>query len=167
MAETILIELSEIPKRTPLGGNIDTDKYRYCLEDVQKEILEPALGTKLYEKMKTDYPTFAGDYVTLHTNYITPILINATAAEYMVSNAIVFDNNGAYKNAPDGAESVSIAEIESVAQNRRAKVDMDLDRMARFLSSKSDTIPEYAANQDNDYDISKDSDINTGISWHL
>ena len=38
-----------------MGGNVGIDKYVYLIDIVQKTVLEPVLGTKLYKKIQEDY----------------------------------------------------------------------------------------------------------------
>lgn len=168
MAETIILNLSEIPKNTPLSGDIDTDKLIYCLKDVQVSILEPALGTKLYDKMKADYTyptTYAGDYAALYEDYIIPILRHSTASEYMSTHYLTVDDSGVHRKTPNNTQLVDIDDINDSAAKQRGKADIYIDRMIRFLEEK--TISEYEDEQDNEYDIDKDNDINTFGGWHL
>ena len=164
MAETIIIQLSEITKGTPLSGNIDADKFVYLIKDIQLQVLEPALGTKLYDKMKTDYAvplTYVGDYLILYNDYILPILKFLTAAEYIDIASYIVSNEGVFKRAPENSESASRGDVNDLADKQRAKADVYLARMERFLEYKTATIPEWKANQDNEFDIDVDRDVRT------
>ena len=72
--ETILLNDNEITESTLLGGNIDVDRYKFCIIDAQISKLEESLGETLYEKIKTDFENnvLTGDYLILHTKYIKP-----------------------------------------------------------------------------------------------
>ena len=48
---TYLLTAQEIKSNTSMGGNVDPDKFMHLLYDVQVLILEPTLGTKLYDKI--------------------------------------------------------------------------------------------------------------------
>ena len=50
-----LITSQEIKTNTSMGGNVDPDKFMHLLNDVQVMILEPILGTLLYDKIITDF----------------------------------------------------------------------------------------------------------------
>ena len=52
---TYLITTQEIRLNTSLGGNVDSDKLLPFITDVQVMILENVLGTKLYDKIITDF----------------------------------------------------------------------------------------------------------------
>jgi len=164
----IILNLSEIPKRTPLSGNIDNNKLIYCLKDVQLSVLEPALGTKLYDKMKTDFAipqTYIGDYETLYNDYIIPILAHSTASEYMISHFMTFDDSGAHRKTSENTQLVDVEDINNAGSKQRAKADIYIDRMIRFLKDKD--ITEYEEDQDNDYDIDADDEIKTFGGWYL
>ena len=68
-----LITSQEIKTNTSMGGNVDADKYMHLLNDVQVLILEPALGTALYDVIVAG--GLSGEYQTLLDDYIKPILI--------------------------------------------------------------------------------------------
>jgi hypothetical protein len=68
--EYLLIDPTTISKTTILGGNVDIDKYRYCIYNVQLLVLEPLLGTELYVKILADAEanTLSGLYLELYTD---------------------------------------------------------------------------------------------------
>ena len=43
MAELLFIQPSEISKTTVLGGNVDIDKYQFCIINAQISVLEPLI----------------------------------------------------------------------------------------------------------------------------
>jgi hypothetical protein len=154
MAEVLLISPLEITRGTPLGGNVDTDKYIYLVKDAQIMHIEPILGTKLYEKLKTDFAanTLTGVYLQLVDDYIKPILVHMSCAEFVSIAPYRVQNGGMYKHLPSDAESMSLDEIHSLTKNQKAKADVYIDRLNRFLCDQNSNIPEYTSAQDNDYD---------------
>ena len=70
MAEKLFITPAEMSATTILGGNVDIDSYIWCIAEAQISIIEPLLGTTLYDKMVSDFPTYAGLYSTLYVQYI-------------------------------------------------------------------------------------------------
>jgi hypothetical protein len=159
----LLVKASEVTKNTPIGGNVDVDKYIYCLKDAQITVIEPLLGTKLYKKLTSEFGTLTGDYLTLVNEYIKPILIHSAAAEYIVIAAYNISNSGISKHLPQDSESVSKAEVDYLAEKQRSKAQVYIERADRFLCDKN--FPEYRT-QDKNYDI-KRQDINYMGGWKL
>ena len=78
MAELLFTSPSELAETTILGANVDIDKYTFTILSVQLSVIEPLLGTLLYDKIVTDLTadTLAGSYLTLYTNFVKPITKN-------------------------------------------------------------------------------------------
>ena len=157
--EILLIRPSEITEFTPLGGNVDVDKYKPCIYDVQITVIEPLLGTTLYEKIKTDFDTDAleGLYETLYNDYLKPILRHQVFAEYVEIGAYTVANGGIYKHQPANSEVVSKSEVQYLAQTQRTKAQLYIDRAEKWLCKNN--LPEYSAC------CSKNIKVSSG--WHL
>lgn len=164
-----LITDDQLTNGSPLGGNIDVDKYSYVILETQVFVIEPILGTKLYNKLLSDFnnDTLEGVYETLLINYIQPIIISHVSAEYISMAGIHVANAGLYKYNPENTESVSIKEREHLAQKQRAKADVYIERLQRFLCDSTTDIDEYDLAQDNNFDVKPDRDLNTYGGWRL
>ena len=57
MAEFLFVTPQEIAKTTILGGNVDIDKYVFCIANTQITIIEALLGTELYNYILTNAQT--------------------------------------------------------------------------------------------------------------
>jgi len=166
---TYLITTQEIRLNTSLGGNVDSDKLLPFITDVQVMILENVLGTKLYEKIITDFEadTLADLYLQMFNNYIKPVLWHSVFAEYVKLGSIIVGNGGMYKHVAQDAEVASADDINYLAKNAQSKADTYIDRLIRFLCDKNSEIPEYTDNQDNDYDIDPKKALQTISGWYL
>lgn len=147
--EILLLNDNDITKNTLLGGNIDVDKYRYCISDAQLTILEEVLGEDLYEKIKADFDanTLTGDYLVLHEKYIVPFLIHASTMEYLKDGAYMVNNGGIYKHSPENGSTIEKNEVDYLVQNQRFKSDVYRERMEKWLCKKQ--LPEYKFESDN------------------
>ena len=141
--ETILLNDNEITESTLLGGNIDVDRYKFCIIDAQISKLEESLGETLYEKIKTDFENndLTDDYLTLHTKYIKPFLIHQSALEYLKIGAYHVSNGGIYKHTPSNGTAIDKNEVDFLVENQRVKAEMYMQRMEKWLSLNR--IPEY------------------------
>ena len=147
--EYLLLSDAEILESSVLGGNIDTDKYKFCIQDAQLSKLVEVLGEDLYEKIKTDFKNnvLTGDYLTLHTKYIKPFLIHQSACEYLLIGSYQVANGGLFKLTPQNGTPVEKADIDYLATNQRNKAEIYLGRMEKFLCKVN--LPEYTINSDN------------------
>lgn len=167
MADILLITNVELVAGSPLGGNIDVDKYQSVIKETQVFIIEKILGTKLYEKILTDFEAgpLAGEYLTLHTNYIVPILIHSVAAEYITISGFTVANAGIFRYTPENGTPADKSEIDFLSNKYRAKADVYIQRMQDYLCETN--IDEYDQPQDKNYDIDPDKRLNTFGGWRL
>lgn len=141
--EILLIRPSEITEFTPLGGNVDIDKYKPCILDVQITVIEPLLGTDLYEKIRTDFEndTLSGDYLTLYESYLKPILRYQVFAEYTEIASYMVTNGGVFKHQPVDSQIVEKTEAQYLAQTFRTKSQTYIERAEKWLCKNH--LPEY------------------------
>lgn len=163
----LLITAEQLTKGSPLGGNIDVDKYASVINETQVFIVEPILGTKLFKKILNDHPNNEGVYLTILEDYVRPILIHSTAAEYISIGTFMVANTGILRYTPQDATPASKEDIDFLASKQRAKADVYIDRLQKFLCDKNAEIPEYSFAQDNSFDTKPDKDIDTFGGWHL
>jgi len=139
---------NDITTYTPLGGNIDVDKYRFSILDAQNSRLEELLGETLYNKMLDEFPTYTGVYSDLYTKYIRWFLIHQSALEYILTGAYAIGNSGFYKITPTNGAPIEKTEVDYIANNQRIKADMWADKLQRRLDQND--FPEYKSNYDCD-----------------
>jgi len=164
-----LITAYEIKQNTSMGGNVDVDKFIHLLTDVEVLILEPSLGTALYEKIVTDYNeggtnNLADDYLELYKKYIKPVLWHSVFAQYLRDSVVLAMNTGSFTNSPENASPSNLEDIQYSAKNAQSKADVYIERMERYLCDKN--IPEYDDSQPNDYDVDP-REVSTISGWYL
>lgn len=165
----LLITGTQLAKGSPLGGNIDIDKYTFVIEEAQIFVIENLLGTKLFEKILTDFDasTITGIYSTLLTKYIQPILIKHVAAEHIIASGFNVANGGILRYSDENNTPATKSEIDFLANNERKKADVYIERMIRFLCDQRANIPEYTSAQDNNFDIRPDKHMTTFAGLRL
>jgi len=151
MEEIILLSDNEITSSTPLGGNIDVDKYRFCIIDAQNSKLEEVLGENLFNKILADFQaeTLTGNYEVLFSKYIKPFLIHQSALEYILCAAYMVDNGGIYRHTPQNGQPADKTEVDFIANNQRNKAEMYCNRMEKWLCKNKSSIPEFKYNDQN------------------
>ncbi len=158
--EILLIRPSEITEFTPLGGNVDVDKYKPCIYDVQITVIEPLLGSVLYEKIRTDFYTenLAGLYLELYDKYLKPILRHQVFAEYVEIASYMVVNGGVFKHSATDSEIVDKNESQYLAQIHRSKAQLYIDRAEKWL--RSNPLPEYTS-------CCNVNNVKVTSGWHL
>ena len=148
MAELLFIQPSEISKTTVLGGNVDIDKYQFCIINAQISVLEPLLGTLLYDKIIADIEgvTLAGKYLTLYNNFVKPITKNEALAEYIEISSYALNNGGLFKHQPQDAEIVDKDEAQYLAGKYHSLAQMYIQRFEKWICKNN--IAEYKRYQD-------------------
>jgi hypothetical protein len=142
----LLITPQEITEQSIISGNVDYNKYLYVIENSQTLYLEPILGADLYDKILTDFEaeTLAGDYETLYTDYIKPILKYVSVANFITVANYQVGNSGVFKFTGESKETVSDAECKVLAQNYFSMADVFKEKMIKFLCDNP--ITEYKNN---------------------
>lgn len=149
MDDVILLSDNEITESTVLGGNIDVDKYRFCIIDAQNSRLEETLGEVLLQKIKDDFVGgfLTGNYQILYEKYIVPFLIHQSALEYILIGAYMVNNGGIYKHTPQNGQPAEKTEVDFIVNNQRNKSDMYLIRLEKWLCKNK--LPEYKCDPEN------------------
>lgn len=148
MAELLFIQPNEISKTTVLGGNVDIDKYQFCIINTQVSVIEPLLGTELYDYIiaQVTADTLSGDYLTLYTEFIKPITKNEALAEYIEISSYALNNGGLFKHAPESAEIVDKDEAQFLAGKYHSLAQMYVGRFNKWICKN--ILPEYKTYQD-------------------
>ena len=169
MADVFLIVDSDLKQYSPISGNIDINKYRYLILEVQQFLIEPVLGTKLFDKIVSDFDgdTLAGVYSTIHTDYIKPILIHQVAAEYTEMNAVLVQNGGVFRRTPENSQPATMGEVSQLAAKLRTKAQVHIQRLEDYLRKNQSNISEYTYTQNNDWDIKPHKGVNTAYGIRL
>jgi hypothetical protein len=162
MAELLFIQPSEITKTTVLGGNVDIDKYQFCIVNAQISVIEPLLGTELYDYIITNIATLSGDYLTLFNEFVRPITKNEALAEYIEISSYTLDNAGLFKHSPENAEVVDKEEAQFLAGKYHALAQMYVGRFHKWICKN--TITEYKTYQD---EVNASKNIKLTGGWFL
>lgn len=133
--ETLLIQPSEIVENTPLGGNVDIDKYLPLIVDVQLLVIEPLIGSTLYEILKV-LPLSVENLLILN-DYIKPIIRHQVCAEYIEQGAYTIANGGVFRHQPKDSAVLEKSELIYFAGIQRSKAQTYIDRYQKKYGSVS------------------------------
>jgi len=146
--DKIILKDNDLTKNTPMGGNIDVDRYKFCIIDAQQSALEEILGSELKEKMVTDFPNFSGEYELLYP-YVRLFLIHQSTAEYLLVGAYQISNAGIYKATPVNGNPNDKTENDLLLKNQQYKAQMYRIRLEKYLCKNGSKMPEYKCSTEN------------------
>jgi len=162
MAEAILITRKDVVKFTAMNGNVDTDKFIQYIKIAQDVHVQNYLGTDLLESIQAKIiaGTLTGDYLSLVTDYVKPLLCHWAMVEYLPFAAYTIANKGVYKHSSENAENVSKEEVDFLIEKERTTAQYYTDRFIDYMSFNASTkFPEYYSNNDNDIYPDKDANF--------
>ena len=164
MAELLFVTPQECASNTILSGNIDIDKFVFCIANVQLTTIEPLLGTELYDKIIADKEadTLAGLYLELYNDFVRPITKNESVAQFIEIASYLVDNGGIYKHSADGKEVVDKQEVQFLAGKYKSLAQMYVQRFNKWICKNP--LVEYKTYQD---EVNAMKGINLNIGWKL
>jgi len=166
MAEALFITRDDIVRYTALNGNVDTDKFIQFIKIAQDIHIQNYLGTKLFQKLQADIVagTLTGNYQTLVTTYVKPMLIHWGMVEYLPFAAYTIANKGVYKHSSENSENVDKNEVDYLLEKERSIAQNYTQRFIDYMAFNQTLFPEYRSNKNND--IFPDS-MNNYTGWYI
>lgn len=148
MAELLFITPNEMSKTTIIGGNLDVDKYTMCILNTQIRVIEPLLGSLLYDKLKADLisNTLTGLYLFMFNEFVKPITKFESCADYVSISPYTLDNSGLYKKSPNGVVVVEQNEVEGISKRYSTLASSYVIKFAKWI--ELNPLTEYKLKQD-------------------
>jgi len=162
----LFISRTDLVKNSILDGNVDTDKFIQFIKISQEIHIQNYLGSKLYDKISADIiaGTLTGDYLSLVTDYLQPMLIHYAMMDYLPFAAYQIKNGGVFKHNSENSETVSKDEIDFLTKKQRDFAEYYTRRFIDYICFNSNKFPEY--NNNTETDIYPDKDTNSS-NWVL
>ena len=166
MAEALLISRSDIVKYTAMNGNVDTDKFIQYIKIAQDTHIQNYLGTDLLEKIQADIiaGSLTGNYLTLLTKYVKPMLIHFAMMEYLNFAAFSISNKGVYKHQAENSVSATMEEVNDLVASENKIAEHYAQRFVDYICNNSNLFPEYNSNSSGD--MYPSSDVNNS-NWYI
>jgi hypothetical protein len=148
MAELLFITPQEVTSTTILGANVDVDKYLFTILNTQLTVIEPLIGTELYNKIVDDKTNnvLSGKYLELFEKFIKPITKYKSVAEYIEVASFNLNNSGLIKFTQDGSTVVDKDEVLFLSNKYNATAQMFIQRFEKWICKNN--LPEYKTYQD-------------------
>lgn len=166
MPTALWIKREDIVRNTVISGNVDTDKFLMSIKVAQEIHLQNYTGTKLYDKISNDIlnNTLSGNYLSLVTDYLQPMLIHFAMTEYLPFAAFTVANGGIYKHTSENSVNAEKIEIDYLVEKERTIAKYYTERFIDYMSFNQSLFPEYNANVNEDIYPDRDS---RPASWVL
>jgi len=161
MAEGLFITREDLVKFTNLNGSVDQDKFLQYIKIAQDTHIKNYLGTDLFNKIQDDIEaaSLAGDYLTLNTTYVKPMVIHWAMVEYLGFAAYTIANKGIFKHTSENSETVSKEEVDSLIERYRSIAENYTQRFIDYMCFNSATFPEYTSNSNDDKSPDRDTNF--------
>ena len=162
--ELLFLRPDEMTATTVLGGNVDIDRYVFCVANIQVTVIEPLLGTILYDKIVSDIEndTLSGLYLEMFEKFIKPITKNSALGEYITIASYMLTNGGLFKHAAENSEVVDQREAQYLAKKYTDFAQNHITRFEKWICKN--TISEYKTSQD---EVNANRNMNVTSGWKL
>jgi hypothetical protein len=164
--KALFIKLSELKKKSIIAGNLDPDKLVQFVEVAQDTHIQNYLGGKLYKKLQeliiagTIDDAGNADYKTLIDDYVKPMLIWFSQADYIPFAAFQISNGGVYKHRSENSDTASMDEVNMLAARALETAEFYTRRFMDYMDFNSQLYPEYTTTANED--MHPDKDVNFG-----
>jgi len=152
MAEALLISKLDVIKYTSIDGNIDYDKLLPHIKVAQDIWIQQYTGTDLLNKIKSDIiaDTLSGDYLSLITNYLKPMLVHYSMVEYLPFASYQISNQGVYQKEVESSQSVNYEDVLSLTEKYKKRAEHYAQRFIDYINFNQNLFPEYNSNSNGD-----------------
>jgi len=166
MAEALIISRKDIVRFTSMNGNVDTSKFIQHIKIAQDTHIQNYIGTDLLEKIQADIiaGTLAGNYLTLVTKYLKPMLIHFAMVEFLHYASFTISNKGVYKHSAENSVTASSEEINNLVASEQRIAEHYTQRFVDYICSNSNLFPEYNSNSSED--MYPSTDVNN-TNWYI
>ena len=146
-----------------LDNNVDDKAINVAITAAQETMLQPLLGTNLYEKLVQvvmGQETNA-DYLNLMANQVRNYLIAATVLKVSVNLLYRYANSGVVKDSNANATSISVAELNAIRQEKESEVKYYAKVITDYLVINQAKFPEYFNVREGDTSPESDQSANS------
>lgn len=155
MADVLFITPAEMAATTILGGNVDVDKYTINVAFVQIQVIEPLLGTELYDAMITKFITANNDasamsdpYKKIMQDFVQPITKHEAIAEYLEVSNLMVESGGTFIHTAENRQVPTKDELYTLSGKYHAMAQTYIGRFDKWICKNIGDVEEYKRFQD-------------------
>tara|TARA_R100001440_G_scaffold74567_1_gene100207 strand:- start:588 stop:1088 length:501 start_codon:yes stop_codon:yes gene_type:complete len=152
MSQALFVTRHDISVFTAANGNIDNDKLLPFIKTAQDKYIQNYLGSDLYNKIKSDIVggTLAGNYLSLLTDYIQPMLLHWSLVEYLPFGSVSIGNGGIFQKNPENSTAITKEHVDYLVEKVSSTAQFYTDRFIDYIKSNNNLFPEYFTNSNED-----------------
>ena len=149
MTDVFIISEANLRQFTDINNNVDSELLKNAIREAQDIETQRILGTKLYDKIKTDIKnnTLSGDYETLVLNWVQNALLYEAYYYALEDIYLRPRNNGLL--IPQGGENSAAADGTWYNRKRQSvenKKQFYEERLTNYLIQNQGLYPELNSN---------------------
>ena len=136
MAKYVLfVTRKDIVRFTAMNGNVDVDRYQQFCKLAQDRMIQPLLGTKLFEKIQDDISNdvLATPYKELLEDKIKEVILFYTMVEYLPWGNVQISNKGIFKFTQENGQTVDKSEVDKLIESARSSGEFYAQRLIDHL----------------------------------
>lgn len=143
--ETYFISNQTLKDYSFLDDNIDEKSIKVALLDVQETMLQPLIGTNLYEKLSSGIRNgdLGQDYLKLLDTQIKKCLIHGTMWKLAINLVYRYTNSSISKDSNANSTAISIQELNVLRQERESSYNYHAKALTDFMTINQSKFPEY------------------------
>jgi hypothetical protein len=140
-----LIDVQTIKDNSYLDNNIDDKTIKIALLNCQEQILEPAIGSALYEKLLAgiDSGNLSLNYQNLIVQKMFKLLIHGTL--FMVARNLLFryTNSAIVQDGNQNSTAIDQVTLETLRTDEEIAYKHHLNKLKLYLLANVALFPEY------------------------
>ena len=151
-ADVLFANPEYLKRVTQIGGVVDDAYIAPAMIMAQDKYVQVYLGTKLYEKLKSDISgsTLTGDYETLMDDHVRKVTAWWTCVELIPNLSVQVDNAGLVQRSPANANPASQSQVSHEQNRCRSTAQFYTQQMYRYLCNNTSLFPEYSSSDPGD-----------------
>lgn len=144
----LFVNEDKLKSSTAINYNVDTAFLLPFLKIAQDKHLQIILGTKLYDKLKTDISDMdlTGNYKTLVDDYIQDAIIHYALVEALPFISFQIKNGSITQKNSENGTAATRQDVDYLVQKERDSAEFYGQRIVEYLCNNSSLFPEYSQN---------------------
>lgn len=140
-----LISPQTVKDYSVLDNNVDDKLINIAITAAQETMLQPLVGTNLYEKFEQIVigSETNQDYLNLLANQVRNYLIAATVLKVSVNLLYRYANSGILKDSNANSGAIGIQELNSIRQEKESEVKYYAQVITDYIMNNQAKFPEY------------------------